>query len=158
MTTAVHRPSAPRVRHGFLAAALLIVAALRLYVGDPVWAAVLAAAGLAETYVAYAVSRQTAAQAPVPAPTPTASVDQVESTLERQRQSQRLWSGLLAVSVLAAALVVTAEPSLAIVLGCLALFCLARVRRARRSVTGARLLLARADGGTLAGSGPAPPT
>ena len=157
MTTAISRPGLPRVRHGFLAAALLAVAALRLSLGDLVWAGILAAAGLVEVYVAYASARR-ATQAPATAAAPVAlpPADQLDRTLLRQRQGQQLWTGLLAASVVAAALVVTAEPSLAIVLGCLALFCLFRVRRARRSATGARLLLARARGGTLARSGAAP--
>ena len=82
------------------------------------------------------------------------AADQLDRTLQRQRQGQLLWTGLLVGCIAAAALVVTAEPALAIVLGCLALGCLFRVRRARRSVTGARLLLARARGGTLAGAAP----
>ncbi len=96
MTTAVSGPSLPRVRHGFLAAALLAVAALRLSLGDLVWAGVLAAAGLVEVYVAYASARR-ATETPAAAAAPVAlpRADQLDRTLLRQRQGQQLWTGLL---------------------------------------------------------------
>ena len=123
MTTAVSGPSMPRVRHGFLAAALLAVAALRLYLGDLVWAGVLAAAGLVEVYVGVRCRHGAPPrhrQPPPhrsPCPLPTSWTGPSSASGRDSCCGPACWSACIA----AAALVVTAEPSLAIVLGCLAL-------------------------------------
>jgi hypothetical protein len=138
MTAAVDRPvSRPRLRHGFFAAALLAVAGLRLADGDLVWAAVLATAGAVEVGLALA-ARRTAPGSPASptarpgAPLPAASV--VERSLLSHRRNGRLWLGALGASTVAAAALLMSAPTIAAVLGVLALVSLRQVRRGRRSV------------------------
>jgi hypothetical protein len=125
----------PRLRHGFLAAALLGVAGLRAVEQDVPWAVVLGAAGLVEAALAVAGRRhgRTGGPATVPADRlPDASV--VDHSLAGHRRHLRLWVGCLVVCTAGAVSVLATAPGLAAVLALLALVSLHRVRRARRSV------------------------
>ena len=146
----------PRVRHGFLAAALALVAALRLVEGDTLWAGLLAAGAVAETALLVAARRRPAApaqqasqeppQAPAASAAPVAPVapaapaaqlphrTQVETSLAGHRRNLRIWQAGLAACTVGSVAVLTSAPSLAIVLGVVALLSLRQVRRERRSL------------------------
>ena len=126
-----------RLRHGFLAAALLVVAALRLGEGDLPWATVLGAAGLLESALAVAARRASGTsthQDLRAAGHQSLPGSAVERSLVGHRRNVRLWLSGLLLCTAAAASVLTSTPALAIVLAVLGLFSLHRMRRARRSV------------------------
>ncbi len=126
----------PRIRHGFLAAALLGVAGLRAMSGDWIWAAVLGLGAAAELGVLLLARRRAAASdRAAPAPTgghPAAEV--VRRSELGHRQAQRMWLALVVLTTGAGLGLVLTAPSLAAVLGILSLVALARLRRERRSV------------------------
>jgi hypothetical protein len=125
----------PRMRHGFLAAALLVVAGLRAAEQDVPWAVVLAAAGLVEAALAVAGRRRARGGAPRAMPAdPLPEVSVVDRSLAGHRRHLRLWVGCLVVCTAGALSVLASAPGLAAVLALLALVSLHRVRRARRSV------------------------
>jgi hypothetical protein len=143
----------PRVRHGFLAAALALVAALRMVDGDTLWAGLLGAGAVAETALLVAARRRPAAparqasQEPSGVPgasaapvAPAAPADrlpprtQVETSLAGHRRNLRIWQAGLAACTVGSVAVLTSAPSLAIVLGVVALLSLRQVRRERRSL------------------------
>jgi len=141
-TTTTRPASRPRVRHGFLAGALLAVAGLRLAdgdsAGDMTWAALLGAAGLVEAVLAVA------ARAGAPGPRPQDASDAsgaglpeqtvVERSLAGRRRHQRVWLFGVCVCTVAAMSLLQSEPAIATVLAVLALVSLHRLRRERRSV------------------------
>ena len=148
------RPGArPRVRHGFLAAALLVVAVLRGASGDWLWAALLGLGAAAEAAVlllerrARAVRpvRGTAAQPALPSP------GAIEVSLRGHRQVQRLWTVLLAGTLGTALALVVSSPSLGMLLALAALVSLVRLRRERRTVAALRLLQDRPSEATRPG-------
>ena len=147
----IRAASRPRVRHGLLGAALLVVAGLRLADGDALWAAVLAAAGLVEAGLAVA-GRTGAPGTPdtgddsgarpssLSAPLPEQPV--VERSLAGRRRNQRVWLFGVCVCTVAAVALLSSEPTVAAVLAVLALVSLHRVRRERRSVAALHRLAA----------------
>lgn len=128
-----------RLRHGFFAAALLVVSGLRLAEHDLVWASVLGAAGAVEAGLAVASARTRRAhrEQARPAPAPGAGLPDgtvLERSLRAHRRNERLWLASLCATTGSAALVLLDAPAIAAVLGLTALLCLARLRRERRSV------------------------
>lgn len=144
MTTPMRRP---RLRHGFLAAALLVVAALRAVQHDVAWVLVLGTAGLAEAVLAVAGRGRSGARVgdrrSAAARLPEAST--LDRSLVGHRRHLRLSVACVVVCTAGAVSVLTSAPGLAVVLALFALVGLHRVRRARRSVS----VLSR-----LAGQGP----
>jgi hypothetical protein len=130
--------SRPRLRHGFFAAALLVVAALRLADDQLLWAALLGAAGLVEAGLAFAARTQrgtagewgAAVDPDVPLPQPSV----VQRSLVGHRRNQRLWLFGTGLCTLASVLLLFSTPAVAAVLAVLALVSLHRVRRERRSI------------------------
>jgi hypothetical protein len=132
----------PRVRHGLLAAALLLVGGLRLAGGDLLWAGVLAGGGLVEAGLAVAARRSerlTGATADPPAvcvepgvAAPRAAV--LERSLAAHRRSRTMWWLSLATCTALGAALLSSAPALSAVLAVLALVSLQRVRRTRRSI------------------------
>ena len=137
---------APRIRHGFLAAALLAVAGLRAMSGDWMWAAVLGLGAVAELAVLLLARRRavTGSATEVDRSRPARpGAETLRSSELAHRQAQRMWTALLGLTAVGGLALVLTAPSLAAVLGTLALVALARVRRERASVQRLRVLQGR---------------
>ena len=126
----------PRLRHEYLAAALLVVAGMRLLAGDPVWGAVFGTAGMVEAVLAVAQRRARPPSAAHTAVQPSALPDAqvLARSLAAHRRSQRTWLAGVVLCAVAGASVAAAAPSIALILGVLSLVALHRLRRERRSV------------------------
>lgn len=148
--TTAHRP---RIRHGFLAGALLAVAALRATSGDWLWAGILAAGGVAELCVLLLARRRAsegAAHGDRQVRTARPDAAALQRSERAHHQALRLWTALVALTSVAGVALVTSAPSLAAVLGILALVALARLRRERRSVARLQALLQGRTAGQVA--------
>lgn len=155
---AARRPGTrPRVRHGFLAAALLVVAVLRAAEGDWPWALVLGAGAAAEAAVLLVErrSRRGSGGGAAAGTQPAGDLPDratVSRSLRGHQQAGRLWAGVLAVALVAAVAVVGPAPSMGLVVAAVALVALVRVRRERRTVAALRVLADAADPSSERGS------
>lgn len=129
------------LRHGFLAAALVMLAVLRATDGDTFWAALFGLAAATEVGVLVFERRRRAAAAAGDG-TPPARPDDaaVTMSLRAHRQGERLWWGVLALTLAAGTALVWSTPALAAVVAVVALVALTRVRRERRTIAGLQRL------------------
>lgn len=147
--------SRPQVRHGLLAAALVLLAVIRGIDGDGLWAVVFGLAAAVEVVLlAVELRRQrvarpggTGTQTPAP-PAPEA----VEVSLRAHRHGERLWWAVLAVTLAGATALVWSAPTLAAVVAVVALVALSRVRRERRTITGLERMVAAGPGHATKGT------
>lgn len=125
----------PRIRHGFLAGGLLVVAGLRAATGDWLWAALLGLAAVTETTV-WVLERRAQARDAATAAThrPEPDARRLAVSLRAHRQARNLWGVVLAVTLVAGVALVATSPTMAAVVAVVALLSLARLRRERRTV------------------------
>jgi hypothetical protein len=129
------------LRHSFLTAALVLLATLRASDGDTFWAVLFAVAAAAEVGVLLVERRRRARAAGDDGTTPARPDDaKVSLSLRAHRQGERLWWGVLALTLAAGTALVWSTPALAAVVAVVSLVALTRVRRERRTIAGLQRL------------------
>lgn len=123
-----------RPRYAVLAVGLLVLAGMRVAQDSPLWAAVFAVAAVSNAWLAFHRDDREESE-----PSPGA----VRVSLERYANSVGRWQviGVLAAAV--GVLLLFLEPSLGLLAGSAALFCLHQARRARRATNTLQQIAAR---------------